>query len=54
MKVMSNETKMYLIKLNKERQELLGIKDKTPQIENKIKDLNYQINNIILTFKYSK
>lgn len=54
MKIMSNETKMYLIKLNKKRQELLNIKDKTPQIENEIKNLNYQINNIILTFKYSK
>ena len=54
MKIMSNETKMYLIKLNKKRQELLNIKDKTPQIENEIKNLNYQINNISLTFKYSK
>ena len=36
------------------RQELLNIKDKTPQVENEIKNLNYQINNIILTFKYSK
>ena len=54
MKIMNNETKMYLIKLNRKRQELLDIKDKTTQVENEIKNLNYQINNIILTFKYSK
>ena len=54
MKIMSKETKLFLIKLNKKRQELLNIKDKTPQVENEIKNLNYQINNIILTFKYGE
>ncbi len=54
MKIMNKETKLFLIELNKKRQELLNIKDKTPQVENEIKNLNYQINNIILTFKYSK